>query len=57
MRKNLTSKSSCNKSAKSIIGSALSQRKNCGYRPSGNRSSDCSSVPNGGSSIQNIKNK
>lgn len=55
MKKNLESKSNYSKSSKSVAGSALSQRKNCGYRPSGN--SDCSSAPIGGSSIQNIKNK
>lgn len=57
MRKSPNPKKSSSKSIKSISGSALQKRNTNGYRPNSDRSSDCSSPPLGGSSIQNKKHR
>lgn len=38
---------------KKLSESSISQRNKHGYRPNGDKSSDCSAPPFGGSSIQN----
>lgn len=49
---------SYNKSSKSASGSATSQRKGVyGYRPTGNRTSECSTPPNSGSNVKESKHK
>ncbi len=46
-----------NQTSKSLKESISAQRTKCGYRPNGNRSSELSNLPTGGTSIQNMKRK